>query len=87
MGDQKKMNALKQQIGKLEDDLQQLVEESSLKSGHSKAEIDLAVRDRGWQRFGSPLPEGYDPDGKLGALHDRIIKLEKELKDEEKKSD
>jgi len=84
MRDHQKMAGFKKQIGQLNAQLQEEIEEASRRTGHSKAEIDLALEDRGWLRP-APLPEGYDPTGKIGSVQDQLVRLRRQLKDEEEK--
>ena len=58
MRDHQKIAGFKKQIGQLNAQLQEEIEEASRRTGHSKAEIDLALEDRGWLRP-APMPEGY----------------------------
>ena len=84
MRDHQKIAGFKKQIGQLNAQLQEEIEEASRRTGHSKAEIDLALEDRGWLRP-APLPEEYDPTGKIGSVQDQLVRLRRQLKDEEEK--
>jgi hypothetical protein len=84
MRDHQKIAGFKKQIGQLNAQLQEEIEEASRRTGHSRAEINLALEDRGWLRS-TPVPEGYDPTGKIGSVQDQLVRLRKQLKDEEEK--
>ena len=77
-----KVAGFKKQIGQLNTQLKEEIEEASRTTGHSKAGIPPCVR--GWLRP-APLPEGYDPTGKIGSVQDQLVRLRRHLKDEEEK--
>jgi hypothetical protein len=79
VGDQNKINALKQQIEKVQAELQKEEAETARQErlpGFAEAALEA---NHGWQ---DGLKE-YDPDGKLMPLHIQLAKLRTALRDEE----
>lgn len=79
MGDQNKINALKQQIEKVQGEFQKEEAETARQEklpGLAEAELEA---NHGWH---DGLKK-YDPDGKLMPLRIHLAKLRKDLQDEE----
>jgi hypothetical protein len=79
MGDQEKINALKQQIEKLQAELQKEETETARQEklpGFAEAELEA-------NHGCHDVLKEYDPDGKLMPLHIQLARLRKVLRDEE----
>jgi hypothetical protein len=88
MGDQRKVNLLKDQIRDLESKRREAIQGRSQQTGRLLAEIDRELQSHGWFTFSSSpllLPREYDPNGELRHLDDQIKKLGKDLTGEEEK--
>jgi hypothetical protein len=88
MGDQSKVNLLKNHIRDLESKRREVIQGRPQQTGRSLAEIDRELQSRGWFTFSSSpvlLPREYDPDGELRLLNDQIKELGKDLTREKEK--